>query len=248
MGKIITVTSRKGGVGKTTTLLNLAGVYSNQQKKVLILDLDLYCSGVSISLNLKSDKTIYNLILDITNHCFTEVDDYVIKYNEFISVLPSLKDPRQVNHIGINYIEQVIQMLRHSYDLILIDTSHILNDLNVLIYDNSDTILNIMNNNPVDLVNTKNFITICENVEFPDLRILLNESNSLDEKYFSMYDISSFLGRDIPYYLGKNFFVKAIDKYVVEGQILTLNKGYYYEKKEYKVLEKIALDLLDEKE
>ena len=86
MGKIITVTSRKGGVGKTTTLLNLAGVYSNQQKKVLILDLDLYCSGVSISLNLKSDKTIYNLILDITNHCFTEVDDYVIKYNEFISV------------------------------------------------------------------------------------------------------------------------------------------------------------------
>ena len=248
MGKIITITSRKGGVGKTTTLLNLAGIYSNNQKKVLLLDLDLYCSGVSISLNLKPDKTIYNLILDITNHCFTEIDDYVIKYNEYISVLPSLKDPRQVNHIGVNYIEQVIQMVRHNYDLILIDTSHVLTDLNVLIYDNSDIILNIMSNDPVDLVNTRNFITICEDIEFPDLRILVNESNSLEEKYFSMYDLTSFLGRDIPYYLGKNFFVKTIDKYVIDGQILTLKKGYYFDKKEYKTLEKIGLDLLKEKE
>ena len=84
--------------------------------------------------------------------------------------------------------------------------------------------------------------------EFPDLRILVNESNSLEEKYFSMYDLTSFLGRDIPYYLGKNFFVKTIDKYVIDGQILTLKKGYYFDKKEYKTLEKIGLDLLKEKE
>ena len=41
VGKVITITSRKGGVGKTTNLLNLAGVYSNLNKKIIILDFDL---------------------------------------------------------------------------------------------------------------------------------------------------------------------------------------------------------------
>ena len=58
-GRVITITSRKGGVGKSTTLLNLAGIYSNLEKKVLILDFDLTSGSIAISLNLETDKTIY---------------------------------------------------------------------------------------------------------------------------------------------------------------------------------------------
>ena len=39
-GKVITVSSVKGGVGKTTMVLNLAGIYCGLNKKVLIIDLD----------------------------------------------------------------------------------------------------------------------------------------------------------------------------------------------------------------
>lgn len=241
MGKVITITSRKGGVGKTTTLLNLAGVYSNLKKKVLILDLDLYSSSISISLNLKSKKTIYNLVLDITNNKFTEINDYVEKYNDYIDILPSINDARVASHIENRYIEQIINMVKHTYEVVLIDTNHVLTDLNLIIYDNTNTILNVMSNDPVDLVHTKNFIGIANDVEFPDLRILLNESSSLEEKYFSMYDIRSFLEYNISYKLGSNFFVKAIDKYVLDGKILTLSNVY---KKEYNVFEKIGLDLL----
>ena len=245
-GKIITITSRKGGVGKTTTLLNLAGIYSNLEKKVLIIDLDLYSSSISISLNLKKDKTIYNMVLDITNNKFTEVNDYVIKYNDFIDVLSSVNDPRLASHIGVKYVEQIINMVKHYYDVILIDTNHVLNDLNVKVYDNSDTILNVMSNDPVDLVNTKNFITIANDIEFKNLKILLNESNSLEEKYFSMYDIRSFLNYNVSYRLGSEYFVKTIDKYVLDGKILTLNNIYPKNKKEYKKLEKMGEDLLKE--
>lgn len=245
-GKIITITSRKGGVGKTTTLLNLAGIYSNLEKKVLIIDLDLYSSSISISLNLKKDKTIYNMVLDITNNKFTEVNDYVIKYNDFIDVLSSVNDPRLASHIGVKYVEQIINMVKHYYDVILIDTNHVLNDLNVKVYDNSDTILNVMSNDPVDLVNTKNFITIANDIEFKNLKILLNESNSLEEKYFSMYDIRSFLNYNVSYRLGSEYFVKTIDKYVLDGKILTLNDVYSKNKKEYKKLEKMGEDLLKE--
>ncbi len=244
MGKVITVTSRKGGVGKTTTILNLAGVYSNLSKKVLILDLDLYSNSVALSLNLKNEKTIYNLVLDITNHEFKSIHNYVEKYNDFIFVLPSLKDPRNASHIDPKYIEQIINLSKHDFDVLLIDTNHVLNDINVIIYDNTDTILNIMSNDPVDLANTRNFIHITKDIESLDLRILLNESNSQEEKYFSMYDIRSFLDYNISYKLGKEFFVKTIDKYVLDGKILTLNNAY---KNTYKVLENIGLDLLKDK-
>ncbi len=245
-GKVITITSRKGGVGKTTTLLNLAGVYSNLEKKVLLLDLDLYSSSIAISLNLKSDKTIYNMVLDITNNKFQDVNDYLTKYNDYIYVLPSVNDPRLASHIKVKYIEQIINMVKHQFDIVLIDTSHILSDLNIIIYDNTDTLLNIMSNDPVDLVNTKNFVNIVKDINFKNLKIMLNEGNSQEEKYFSMYDIRTFLEYNVSYHLGSEFYIKAIDKYVIDGKILTLNNVYPKNKKEYKKLEGIGLDLLKE--
>ena len=47
-GKIITISSVKGGVGKTTMTLNLAGIYCELNKRVLIIDLDLYLSLIHI--------------------------------------------------------------------------------------------------------------------------------------------------------------------------------------------------------
>ena len=102
-----------------------------------------------------------------------------------------------------------------------------------------------MSNDPVDLVNTRNFVEIVNDIEYKNLKILLNESNSLEENYFSMYDIRSFLNYNISYRLGSEYFVKTIDKYVLDGKILTLNNVYQKNKKEYKKLEKIAIDLLN---
>ncbi len=246
MGKIITITSRKGGVGKTTTLLNLAGCFSDLNKKVLILDLDLYSSSIAISLNLKQERTIFNLVDDITNNRFTELSDYVIKYDSNIDVLKSVKDPRQAARINLKYIEQIINMYKNYYDVVLIDTSHVLTDLNIVIYDNSNTILNVMSNDPVDLVNTKTFVNIVSDIGFKDFRILLNESNSLEEKYFSLYDIRSFVGRNINYKFGHEFYVKTIDKYVLDGKILTKVASVFpHDKKEYKKIMKVASDLLE---
>ncbi len=246
MGKIITITSRKGGVGKTTTLLNIAGCLCSLEKKVLIVDLDLYSSSIALSLNLKNTKNIHNMVDDIINNRFREVDNYVTNYNKYIDVLPCDKDPRKGARINLKYIEQILNIVKHSYDVILVDTTHALIDLNIIIYDNSDTILNVMSNDPVDLVSTKTFVNIVLDIGFKDFRVLLNESNSQEEKYFSINDIRSFIGYNIAYYLGREFYVKTIDKYVLDGEILTLNNVYPKEKKEYKKILRIAEDLIKE--
>ena len=78
-GKILTITSMKGGVGKTTTVMMLAKIYSKLDKKVLVLDLDLYNGNLAFAYNVKVKNSIYNLCDDMANNRLVNgvSDDYV---------------------------------------------------------------------------------------------------------------------------------------------------------------------------
>ena len=247
-GKIFAVTSTKGGTGKTTTVLNLAGIFSLQNKKTLILDLDLYSSAVAASLNLNYKYDLFNLVEDLHNKKFDFIENYVTKYNEYIDVLPSPKDPRHANKIDGKYLNIVLTELSMKYDIILLDTNRYLSEPILVAFDRCDYIIYVLSNDPIDLKSMKTMVSIYKNMEQKNYKIVLNEALDVQRNYFSNYDIKNMIKSNIDYTIPNNFYIKNIDKYVLDGEILTLNKKIRASrKKAIHNFEMIANNLLKEK-
>ena len=222
--KIIAVTSVKGGVGKTTTVLNLAGIYASNDKKVLILDMDLYSSAISVMLNLDPTNDIYTLTDDLNNNRFSELGDYITKYNKNIDVIASPKDIRMSSRISCSYIPVILSKVSLIYDVILIDTNHFMNEINLTLLENSDSILYVVTNNPIDLKNMRSMISIYKDMERTNYSIFLNESIFKGRHIYTKNDVNKFLKRDVDYHISDRFNIKDIDKYISNGVILTLDK------------------------
>ncbi len=246
-GKIITISSVKGGVGKTTMTLNLAGIYCELNKRVLIIDLDLYSGGIATSLNIKNKKDIYTMIDSIANNRFTELKKYVTTYNKNIDVLACPKDPRMGAKVSGRYIPVIFDLAKKEYDVVLVDTYHILDEINLTALDYSYMTLFIITNDIVDLKNMKSLISIFKDTDKKNYLILLNNSRDIGKDYLSLYDIRTIIKNNIDYTLSKNYYIKNIDKYTISGEILTLNNSInLFHSKDINNMKKMALDLIDD--
>ena len=242
--KVFTITSVKGGVGKTT-LLNLAGIYSKMDKRVLLIDLDLSSGDIASILNLNYTPDIYTLYEDMCNNKFTNLDDYVTPYNENIKVLPAPKDPRFGRKIESKVLNVILYKASMKFDIILIDTSHLLTDINLFALDYSDEILYILNNDSMNLKNMKTMVSILNDMNKTNYKIILNESNTKDKNYYNKYDIKNIINKNVNYIIPSNFYIKNIDKYIIDGKILTLKDNIYKKyKSAIKIYNLIALDIL----
>lgn len=246
-GKIITISSVKGGVGKTTMTLNLAGIYCELNKRVLIIDLDLYSGGIAASLNVKNKKDIYTMIDSMANNRFTELKKYVTTYNKNIDVLACPKDPRMGAKVSGRYIPVIFDLAKKEYDVVLVDTYHILDEINLTALDYSYMTLFIITNDIVDLKNMKSLISIFKDTDKKNYLILLNNSRDIGKDYLSLYDIRTIIKNNVDYTLSKNYYIKNIDKYTISGEILTLNNSInLFHSKDINNMKKMALDLIDD--
>lgn len=245
-GKIITTFSMKGGVGKTIIVLNLAGIYALMNKKVIILDLDLFGGNIATYLNSTNDKTIFNFVEDLSNNRYKDLSDYVFKYNQYIDIIASCKDPRQANKIDYKYIPIILRNIIYKYDIILIDTSSSFNNANIMALDNSDKILYVFTNDVFDIKNSRSFMNVSKDADMNNVVTLLNASLPNSRSYFSLYDIKNVLKSNIDFVLDRNLYIPKMDKHILESKIITLKESNVLKKRTYSKLVKLAYQLIED--
>ena len=123
----------------------------------------------------------------------------IIKYNDFIDVLPAPKDPRHASKISSKYINVVLSRMSFKYDIILIDTNHVIDEINLVTMDASDEILFVVTNDPIDLKNMRSMISIFKDMDKSNYKIILNESVDRLRNYFTKYDIKNIIKDNIDY-------------------------------------------------
>ncbi len=145
MGRIIAIANQKGGVGKTTTAINLSSCLAEMGQKVLTVDMDPQgntTSGLGVDKN-SVDNTVYQLLIGACTLDQCMVKDAI----ENLDLIPSNVNlsGAEIELIGIQEKEYIlkkqIETVRESYDFIIIDCPPSLNMLTVNAMTTADTVL-----------------------------------------------------------------------------------------------------------
>ena len=145
MGRIIAIANQKGGVGKTTTSINLSACLAELDKKVLTIDLDPQgntTSGIGLNKG-ELGNTIYELLLD---ECTVRSCIYQTQI-ENLNIIPANVNlsGAEIELLGINekeyLLKPAVDYIQDDYDYIIIDCPPALNMLTVNAMTTANSIL-----------------------------------------------------------------------------------------------------------
>src|SRR5215207_1590860 len=119
-GKVITVTSGKGGVGKTTTTANLGVALARLDKKVVVIDADIGLRNLDVVMGLEN-RIVYDVVDVVEGRC--KLRQALIKHKQFpeLYLLPAAQT-RDKSAISPADMIQLTDQLRKEFDFILLDS------------------------------------------------------------------------------------------------------------------------------
>lgn len=205
--KIISIFNQKGGVGKTTTVVNLSAALGKRNKKVLVIDLDPQgnsTSGLGINKN-ELENSIYDLLIE-------EVNLKPIKTSaQNVEIIPSNADLSgfEIEAVNINNREQLLnRYLRNisGYDFIIIDCPPSLGLLSINALVASNSVLIPIQSDYYALEGVSQLVQT-----FELIKSSLNPNLQIEGVVISMFDGRNNLSLDVVEEVKKYFGDKVYD-------------------------------------
>lgn len=184
MARVIVVANQKGGVGKTTTVINLGAALAEQERDTLLIDLDPQ-SALSAGFGINSytlDESIYEVIVDIRG---VTLESIIQPVRPYLDVVPSNIDlaaaeMELISAIGREYVlKEHLSTVQDRYRYVLIDTPPSLGLLTINALTAADSVLI-----PVQ----------CEFLAMRGIRVLLQTIEKVRAKLNPRLEILGILG------------------------------------------------------
>ncbi len=187
-GRLITITSAKGGSGKTVFATNVALLLNRfPDTKVCLVDADLQFGDVCLVLQLEPRFTMVNAAHELHHLDGELLDSLLTEHPSGLKVLAAPLEPAFADDITTAGLMQMLDVLLENYDYVLVDTPSMLDELILSLLEKSDDILMVVD---MDLPSVKNAKLALETMRLlkfstANVKLVMNRSNSkakLDNK------------------------------------------------------------------
>lgn len=186
MAKIISITSGKGGVGKSTVAVGLAAAYARRGKKALIIEMDLGLRGLDLMLGMEN-QIVYDLGDVLADRCKPQD---AVAISEQLPALSYLAAPsRPVAQLDFEKLLHCIGLLKRQYDIIVLDMPAGLGLSMAVSQRAADLALIVATPDPVCIRDGAKVASMMEEEGFRQYRVFINRVSRTAIKKSSIHDL-----------------------------------------------------------
>lgn len=197
-GKVISIFSPKGGVGKTTMAVNLALALGDRgARQVCLVDLDLAFGDVAITMQLFPSHSIEHAVGSEDTLDYGSIDGLLTRHDSGLMVMaaPNLPDAR--DRISPTLVSRMVRTLKEKYDYVILDTAPAFDEQTLTALDETDDLVMVAT---LDVPTLKNVKVALETLDMLDITrdhrfLLLNRAD--DAVGISAEKVEAILGMPV---------------------------------------------------